>query len=354
MSIVAWVDRRFLGSGLVVLVALLPLVATAQNDAAAVGISTRVDPCVPVELEQFHRVLALELGTSIEYSADPTAKHRLTTVWLSCAADGIELRLEDGLTRKSMTRVVDLAHIEHASRSRLLALAVAEFVVASWVELRLTDTPEVRPVGPSPSGQAQKVAARIAQARMPTSLNSAQESDWRLGMTFDVLAFLSAASSLVPGVSVQLLQRVARPALFGLELEFAHRDLAAVWQGRSIGDMRLTTGSALLSVGYAAHSADFDLSASLGGRIGFVQVAGRTKTDYHSASFYDVWGGPALVLALAYRAGSRMSLLIELESGALLQPVEVLLTDHAPQATAVVLRIEHGWARAALGFAWSF
>ncbi|HEX4351702.1 MAG TPA: hypothetical protein VHZ95_02285, partial [Polyangiales bacterium] len=115
--------------------AALPLHAEAQTGSARV--TTRVDPCVPIDRDSFDRVLAIELGTSIDYGGDSGGDSDVTTVSLSCTAEGIELQVEDAVTRKSMRRVIDLTPVEASARSRLLALTVAEFVVASWVELRL-------------------------------------------------------------------------------------------------------------------------------------------------------------------------------------------------------------------------
>ena len=46
----------------------LPLTAAAQSVTGGARVNTYIDACVPVDIEQFHRVLAIELGTSIEYS----------------------------------------------------------------------------------------------------------------------------------------------------------------------------------------------------------------------------------------------------------------------------------------------
>jgi hypothetical protein len=356
VAIVGWVDRCVLGSGLIALLVSLPLTAVAQRDSASPGISTRVDPCVPVDLEQFHRVLAIELGTSIDYSADANARHGATTIWLSCTTNGIELHLGDALTRKSMTRVLDLARVEQASRSRLLALAVAEFVVASWVELRLTEAPAIPSVGgPQVSGKAQQVAARIAQARLPAAGSVFDEFAWRFGVGFQLQAFLSAPYPLVPSLGVQLVQRATRPALFALALQYGHRDLAVQSAGQTFGDMRLTTASALLSVSYSVQLADFELSAGAGGRIGMVQAAGRTaQVGIRAWSFYDVWGGPALVLGAAYRANARLSLVAEFEAGVVLRPLRVLMGDVEQNSQRVLMRIERGWGSAWAGFGWSF
>jgi hypothetical protein len=59
-------------------------------------VATVVDPCVPVDAQQFGKLLSIELGTSIDYRATGSDTPGLTQVALSCTEQGIELRLQDG------------------------------------------------------------------------------------------------------------------------------------------------------------------------------------------------------------------------------------------------------------------
>jgi hypothetical protein len=320
--------------------------ALAQADARAPSVSTRVDPCVPVELTQFHRVLAIELGTSIDYSADSSRKGGLTTVWLSCRPDGIELHLEDGVTRKSMTRVVDVARIEAASRSRLLALAVAEFVVASWVELRLPTPAALEPVPPLAARHVQHAISRYVGG-VPSTFALRSAPEWRLGLGFDAIGFVSAGYP-VPGASLQLLQRALWPLEFSLGVQVAHRDVRAVWNERELGDIRLTLLSALLSLRYTAELGAFDLSVGAGGRVGVANMVGHTSVQgIHASAFFGRFGGPALVFGVAYHASAQLRLVLEAEAGLVLQPVLAKMSD------TVLLRLDQGWLGGSLGLAWA-
>src|SRR5688572_33177704 len=109
---------------------------------------------------QLERLLSIELGTSADTASSTTGP---THVHVRCVAAGIELNLQDALTRKGMVRVLSRESFLDASSTRLLALAIAEFVVASWVELRLPQRVEAAPVvGPAPSARAREAAASKA------------------------------------------------------------------------------------------------------------------------------------------------------------------------------------------------
>ena len=330
--------------------------AAAQADTRAADISTRVDPCVPVELDQFHRVLAIELGTSIDYSADVHQKGGLTTVSLSCRPDGIQLHLEDGLTRKSMTRVVDITRIEATSRSRLLALAVAEFVVASWVELRLSPPKVLGAPPPQAASRARRVVTRYEQAQPPV-FGAERPTTWRLGLSFDTVGFTSARYP-VPGAGAQLLHRGFLPLELSVSLQWAYRDVLTSSFDDRTRDIRVTLLSTLLAVRYAGSLGAFDLSIGLGGRLGLVQLAGRTGMQgIRSKAPWERWGGSGLVLGAAYRASPQLRLVLELETGLVLQPVNAVLVmqpPDAPRSRLVLLRIEQAWVGGSLGFAWAF
>lgn len=93
----------------------------------------------------------------IELAVEPVDVDTLgtTRVRASCTRDATLLEVDDGVTGKLTSRRIDLEGTARVARSRLLALAIAELVSASWAELRLrppSDAPPVfTPVAPSPS-----------------------------------------------------------------------------------------------------------------------------------------------------------------------------------------------------------
>jgi hypothetical protein len=329
--------------------AVLPLMAAAQEDTTRV--TTRVDPCVQIDRESFHRVLAIELGSAIEYSAETVAQGSLTTVTVSCVAGGIELNLADGVTRKSMQRVVDLAPVEPGARSRLLALTVAEFVVASWVELRLPEPAPVEPAGPPPPRQIEQVASQVAEQRLPpppSAASTASAAEWQLAAAFD-LSFFSSTSRVVPGFDGRLMLRPIPELgiLVGVQLGHSHEDVH--YQNEIVGTVRYTTTSGLFGLRYVATLADVDLSAGAGLRVGLVHMAGKTDhATVTSKEFYAPFGGPLVTCGLAYRIGAHARINFELEAGLVTQPAEARI------AQQVVMELSGAWGGASLGFGWVF
>lgn len=313
-------------------------------------ITTRVDPCVPIDLESFHKVLAIELGTSIEYSADSNQPSSVTTVFVSCAPLGIDLALVDGVTRKTMRRVVDLAAVEPAARSRLLALTVAEFVVASWVELRLPEPPPIAPAGPPPPPQVQSGAAQVVGRRIPPPSAASERPEWQLSAAFE-MNLISSAPQLIPGFGLHLSQRPLPQLEFGLGVQYGHGELYAYRQGARIGEVPISTSTAIISLRYIGRVGDFELSAGAGGRIGVAHMAGRTgQSGVMSLQIYAPWGGPALLLGVAYRAGPQLRLFVSGEVGWITQTFKggLRTTDE------IVLELKDAWAGFSVGFGWAF
>lgn len=95
------------------------------------------------------KLLALELGAAVVgASAD------VTVVRVSCApplATLMTIRVDDPITRKSSSRDIDVAGYPESARARVLALAVAELVSASWSEVVTNPAPKVPPAGPEPA-----------------------------------------------------------------------------------------------------------------------------------------------------------------------------------------------------------
>jgi hypothetical protein len=345
----------------------LPLTAAAQ-DADSPQVTTQVDACVPIDREQFDRVLAIELGTSIQYTDEASRIGSVTFVQLSCTAGGVQLQLDDKLTHKSMSRVVDVSHVAPHARSRLLALAVAEFVVASWVELELPDSPGSGAPVPdaedsSPEAPASAAAAvqaesldaaratvsRVVRARLPRAspLADRDRALWQLGAALDVMTFSSALQP-IPGLGLRLEHRPAAQLAFHAALDIGHANLEAVWRGQNIGSVQLTSTSVLLSLLYLVRIAELELSVGAGARVGLAHMAGSTTSaSLEAQSFYAPFGGPVIALGMAYRFGAHPRLFVELEGGAVTQAAQSLVEN------AVVMQLNGVWLAGALGFAWA-
>jgi hypothetical protein len=224
-------------------------------------------------------------------------------------------------------------------------------VVASWVELRLSEPLPLAPVAKPAESKAVRSASQLVQTHLPIVIDSSLSErgvEWQLGAALDATLFTST-TAIVPGIALRLSQRPARQFAFSLSLNIAHVDLPARWNDQSLGAVQLTSTSGRVSVLYVARLGWLELSGGVGGRFGLVHLAGRTvRSELRSRSFYEPWGGPAVVMGLAIRLDPHLRLFVEIEAGLVTQPAQALLD------TSVVAQLAGAWGSGAAGAAWAF
>lgn len=284
----------------------LPLTAAAQSVVGAARVTTSVDVCVPIARAQFQRVLAIELGTSIEFAPDAAQESDGTVIDIGCeGAGGVTLELRDALTHKSMRRSIELPAVDEATRTRMLALEVAEFVVASWVELQLTKRPQTASATTPVPVEAAKEASRVVQARLvPAKEGRVPERDaaggWMVAASVEAMAF-----SLGNGPLGQLSLHATHRPTRHVELSLVGSVARARWSVPQISPVgsalaRLTSSSAKLQLSYIADLADaVELGLGGGVRLGLVHIAGESRdVVLRSRQFYAPWGGPLLSVSV--------------------------------------------------------
>ncbi|HET8940306.1 MAG TPA: hypothetical protein VFN67_42990 [Polyangiales bacterium] len=332
--------------------------AQAQTVHGGARVNTQLDGCVPIDSEQFHRVLAIELGTSIEYAPSAAQQPDGTVVRLVCLDGAVQLQLEDHLTRKSMQRLVELPAVDIATRSRLLALSVAEFVVASWVELRLAPPP-LPAAGPAVSEEAAQHARDIAGQRLPAGAPPAEPArepepsaglHWLLGVSFEPVVF-SLGSGVLPQVSLHLEQRPNPHFALGLALSLGHANWRVRWPAVDAGLAQISSSSGRLTFAYLAPLGALELSVAAGARGGVVYMAGdgrgTFRSDLLADELYAPWGGPLLLLGAAGTIGS-FRVGVELEAGYVTLPAQALIDG------TVVAELGGFWGALGLGLGWLF
>src|SRR5262245_46117262 len=99
-------------------------VAPASEVLGLVGVETR-RPVVPTR--------EVAAGLAAGPSAGPSA---VTAVRVICDGLRAEIEINDGLTGKTVRRVVDLAAAAPVARPHLLALSIVELLAATWIELQ--------------------------------------------------------------------------------------------------------------------------------------------------------------------------------------------------------------------------
>lgn len=333
---------------------LAPLPAAAQSVTGAARVNTYVDACVPIDIEQFHRVLAIELGTSIEYSPGAAKAPDGAMVRVTCNDSGVVLLLDDNLTHKSMQRQVELPQLEVSARTRLLALTVAEFVVASWVELHLAQAPGLPSAGPPLPPAAAQAVKQAVKTHLPEpepgeGERSRYETTWQLGVSFDPIMF-TRGTDYVPQGSLRLEQHPSLHLVINVVLTLGHADWPVSYPSSMlIGRAALTTTSARAGLAYREELGSFDLTAGLGVRVGVVHMAGQTLfPELLGKTRYFPWAGPVLTLGGAVRAGEHVRLLLELEVGYATLAAQAVIRE------SVIAEFGGLWGALALGAAWSF
>lgn len=326
---------------------LAPSVTRAR--ASDGPVTTRIDPCVPIDRAQFQRLLAIEFGME-SASLDAEGDGSAAVVTLTCVEGAVQLRLDDPVTRKSMTRIVDVARVEPQSRSRLMALTVAEFVVASWLELRLSEKPKIEPVGPPPPPAAERNAAAVVERHAPAVVAPARDATTQLSAAFEVMSFFSEFE-LIPAGALRVLQKLAPAFAIDAALQFGVGSVSgALGDSREQVSLQLTTLSLLASALYFARAGEFELMAGAGARLGFISLEGSRARDpnFDAERDYVPWAGPVALLGVNYRATRELRIGLRLEAGFLRH-----IRATVGRNDGVVAELRSGWSGLSLGVGWS-
>jgi hypothetical protein len=334
---------------------MLVVPVQAQDAIGPYDVSTRVDPCVPIDVGRFKRLLGIELGTAMDPSAQTAAPRHVATVSLTCVAGGVQLALEDAVTRKSVTRVIDLEHVAPRSRTRLMAVTVSELVLASWLELRLFVPETIEPAGPAAPAAVRESAARRVEESLPN-----RADPWQLSAAFELMLF-SSATELIPSLALHLLSPLSSALALSLSVGFGWGTLPGSAMGQQAPEpvtLHLKTSSLQLGLLYTAPVGDFDLSVGAGGRLGLAYLSGMpfSDTSLTPVSSYAPWGGPLLVVGATYRAGNHLRIVASLEGGVVTLRAQATIQDGTqPSASASpVAQLSGVWGIASLGVGWSY
>jgi len=140
-------------------------VVTAPAFAAepSLGLRLMLEHCPQVDRREVERVLAAELGAHLEGST--TAD--VTTIVARCEGSRLVLDVTDPISRKTLRRRFDLGAAGAPGRSRLVAIAASELVLASWAELELNPSLRVEPEGGAPDATAAQAARERLRLRPP-------------------------------------------------------------------------------------------------------------------------------------------------------------------------------------------
>lgn len=310
--------------------------------AEAPLVTTIVDDCVPIDRAQLDRLLSIELGTSADTAASSATGPTLVRV--GCVPAGIELNLQDALTQKGMVRVLSRESFRDASSTRLLALAIAEFVVASWVELRLPQKVEPEPVmGTAPAtAAAREVAANTAAERVqPAPRAREDETHTEIGLSGQLQVW-SQIDAPMFGAGVRLVHAPVPGVAFSIGGDFGATDVDTAL-GRII--VR-TFGFSLTGLGRVDLS-PFVLVTGPGARFGLGQMSGTSDPMRAEVSpFYAPFAGVFWLARGALFVADGFAVTLELELGACTLPMRALIRQ-----TTVAAALDGVWLTTGLGVA---
>jgi len=261
------------------------------------SVSIDIAGCEPELARESRRIAAIELrATLVDTAPDAT----VTRVTATCRDTLAALEVIDPTTGKSLGRTVTLTEAPQNGRARLLALAVAELVAASWSELQNNPKPRApaaTPLAPS----AAREAARAAVA----------ERSIELGAAFDV-HLLASGDWLFGGG--------ARAGVWISPLFFARFDALADYAelGRASGTVAVLMPSASAALGISSWMGpSLRPAVSVGLRAGYVRMNGIADgTAGTSFQQQGAWLGPEVALQVTALARARVHPIVGVSAGA--------------------------------------
>jgi hypothetical protein len=292
------------------------LAASAVADAAHPRVTLTLDVCIPLDPAEVRRGVALELGAVLAGPEDTET----TQVGVSCEGAKVLLEVIDPISGKSLSRRVDLDVSPPAARSRLLAIAIAELVTASWTELESNPEPQVPPASTPPSPEARaaarhsahdrnaQVAAAHAEGAAASSSASAAptlppvrapappRAPYGLTGLVQARSFRSGAGVSSVGFGARLSHRFTPVWGFGLDLLADHGSVTIPLLG-SISVDALSSGPFVFA---AKGWGWFSVAGGAGFRLGAGRFSGNpTANATAKSALVSPWGGPLLEAAMS-------------------------------------------------------
>jgi hypothetical protein len=278
-----------------VALAIVAAQASGAPGAPKPRVSIAVVGCDEALAGEARRITAIELRAALTDAAPDDATTQITA---TCGAESANLRVVDPTTGKSLERSVALSQAAPTARARLLALAMAELVVASWSELEDNPEPKAPPAQLAPV--AAREAARRVIARLPVELAAVAD------------AHLLASRDLLLGGGARSEIWISQGFFLRFDALVHYAELS-----RPTGTIALTMPSVSSALGASFGTAWLQPRLSVGARAGYAWmngVAGSAATTGDRQQ--GVWAGPELALELSAWPRAHVHPLLCLSAGA--------------------------------------
>ena len=301
---------------LLALAALLGGAASPAHGKPGEGSPPRVrlvvSGCADTLSRDVRRHLAVELGDLLVDAIDSRPDEQ-TGASLICIDGEIDLRVDDPLTGKTLLRHLK-PPVDDAVRARILALAVAELIAASWSELL---------ANPSPVATSEASPARRRAALDLVEQRSERPRPWRLRVLAQgslMGSFRGAEALGIAGVRVD--GDHPRGFAWTLELSGGHGS-----PGTSLGTVNIDALVVATSLGYLRMWPRVGLRAAVGLRAGELWIEGAPVSTLAGAplKFHAPFCAPLANLEVLVRPVRHFVLALGLEAGYLTQTVGVLI-----------------------------
>jgi hypothetical protein len=326
-------------------VAVAALAAVIASSAGALEVSLDVERCPSLARDHMFELVALELDAHVvppDRAGEQTAR-----VAVTCTGADVQLTVSDRLTGKLLTRTMTLGDRDAQVGARLIAIAVAELVLTSWMELTLPGASTAPPPDGAPAApELRRAAQERAQRHFPRPTGTGYVLAvgqalgpfdgvgvaWGGGLRF---GWTPGAARADDDVSIW------RPG-FDLELTAARNETS-----RGLGTVDVSIWSAALraSLRFARGRSWFDVGA--GGRAGVARLAGMPNdvTTTRGATLAGTWAGPVAYVGVGRRFW-RLAVAAGVEGGTVLRAVSGLVDD-GPS-----ISVAGRWLSATLAIGW--
>lgn len=303
--------------------------------AHALELGLEIDGCTDLPEQRVQELLTLELTADVARPRAPGRSAALVSV--SCAGDDVRILVTDSTTNKAVSRTFTLTEREPDVRARAVALAAAELVITSWMELVLANPPERPKPAPAWVDDNRRAATSVVREHTEQGTHvDALLAFATLGGTFRARPGARGGGlrlSVVWGET-----HLASDADLSVTFDDAHTPL---------GDVRVDTWSLGLRPALRLAAGHWIGTLGVGARLGLARLEG-SAFDPSAARGHVVagtWGGPLAHANVGF-SFAHLSLRLGAESGFALRRV-----------TGTVDGREHAgvrgpWFLTTLGFGW--
>lgn len=289
-------------------------------------INLDTDRCSSPPRDDVVRLVGLELEARV--TTPGMAGQDATRVEVTCSGSQVRMVVSDPLTRKQLIRSMELPARTDTVASRMVALAIAELVITSWMELTLSSRATGTDGTAQPAAELLRAAQARAERRAPADdglgylLLSGQATgpftgvgvSWGGGLR---LGWISQRHFAVGGGPMAL-----HPAV--------DLDLAGAWTdvNSPLGTIHVSTWSAAPRASLKLRRGRFWLDIGAGGRIGLARLEGQPTdpTSTRGSTLAGTWAGPLGYLGVGVLLG-RLVIAAGIEGGHALRTVAGLVDD---------------------------